>query len=64
MLSADDRAIVSSIASRAAHLLFLEPTQEAASKVRALMHRKIMYKAAVAQARCVTPPEGWDPFGR
>lgn len=64
MLDEKDKEIITIIAERAAFLLSEEPSQEAASKEKALMYHQIMYEAAIAQSRCVTPPGGWDAYGR
>lgn len=33
-------------------------------KIEQQIHDEIMYRAAIEQARCVEPPQGWDTFGR
>lgn len=54
------------IATIADHVesLFEMLSDDEICKVEAMLRFEISYQAAIAQSRCVEPPNGWDPCGR
>ena len=63
MIDADDMQDISAVADRVESLLsWLD--EETSAKVVSYIQQEITYRAAIAQARCVEPPGGWDPLGR
>lgn len=63
MIDDDGMRGISAVADRVEALLS-ELDDETAAKVAAYIQWEVTYRAAIAQARCVEPPGGWDPLGR
>lgn len=64
MLRDIDIRRIGTIADNAEALFRKIEDDQAILKVEAMLRKGIMYQAAIAQARCVEPPNGWDPLGR
>lgn len=52
------------IQSAVARIFELAHTEEEVYHLEKAINHEIMYLAAIAQAECVKPPQGWDQFGR
>lgn len=64
MLREVDLQRAKTIADHVESLFKTLPDDQTICKVEAMLHQGIMYQAAIAEARCVEPQNGWDIFGR
>lgn len=64
MLKEIDLRRLETIADHAESLFKTIQDDRTICKVEALLRQGIMYQAALAQARCVEPRNGWDRYGR
>ena len=56
--------LLGAIKTSASRIFELADSEEEVCRLEQVIHKEIMYLAAIAQSERVKPPEGWDPLGR